>query len=124
MLKSKKKNFKNPKDAEELGRRFKLQLEQTRKDFDLREFESQNEDRTVVVIVTGARKIKCLSIEQELVGKNKELLESTVMSVVNEALKRVMEANIQLTTDFTKQFNEEHGIQVKSAVKAWLKSGL
>lgn len=95
-----------------------MQLEQTRKDFDLREFESQNEDRTVVVIVTGARKIKCLSIEQELVGKNKELLESTVMSVVNEALKRVMEANIQLTTDFTKQFNEEHGIQVKSAVKA------
>jgi DNA-binding protein YbaB len=117
MLKSKKKNFKNPKDAEELGRRFKLQLEQTRKDFDLREFESQNDDKTVVVVITGARQIKCLSIEQELIGKDKEWLESAVVSVVNEALKRVMEANIQLTTDFTKQFNEEHGIQVKSAVK-------
>ena len=116
MLKSKKKNFKNPKDAQELGRRFKLQLEQVRKDFDLREFESQNDDKTVVVVITGARQIKCLFIQQELVGKDKEWLEFTVMSVINEALKRVMEANIQLTTDFTKQFNEEHGIQVKAGV--------
>ena len=118
MLKSKKKNFKNPKDAQELGRRFKLQLEQARMAFDLREIESQNDDKTVVVIITGARQIKCLSIEQELIGKDKELLESTVMSVVNEALKRVMEANIKLTTDFTKQFNEENGIQVKAGVTA------
>ena len=105
--------MKNPKEAQELCRRFKLRLEQARKDFELREFQSQNDDKTLVIVIAGAMQIICLDIEQELVQGDKERLECILVSLVNVALNRVLEANIQLTTDFTKQFNKEHGIQVK-----------
>ncbi len=71
------------------------------------EFESKSEDGTVRVVVTGTREIKSLSIGQELFGSNKEQLEALVMSVVNDALRIVKAANIDLTNEVTTSFNEQ-----------------
>ena len=74
------------------------------------EFESKSEDGTVSVVVSGIREIKSLSIAQELIGDdNKEQLEALVMSVVNDALRIVKAANIDLTDGVTKSFNEQLG---------------
>ena len=104
----KKKKF-NKKKSTELGQLFKKQLDEAKAQFAQLEFGSQSEDGTVSVVVTGTREIKSLSIAQELIGDNKEQLEALVMSVVNDALRIVKAANIDLTDGVTKSFNEQLG---------------
>jgi DNA-binding protein YbaB len=59
--------------------------------------------------VTGRREIKNLSITLELINDKKEELEALVTSIINEALRLVREANIQLTDEVTRKFNEQLG---------------
>ena len=102
----KKKNL-NKKKSKELGQLFKKQLDEAKAQFEKLEFESKSEDGTVRVVVTGTREIKSLSIGQELFGSNKEQLGALVMSVVNDALRIVKAANIDLTNEVTTSFNEQ-----------------
>ena len=100
-----KKKEINKKKAEKLGQLFKNQLDQAKEQFAQLEFESKAEDGSVSVVVTGTREIKSLSINQELIGGRQ--VEALVMSVVNDALRIVKAANIELTEAVTKRFNEQ-----------------
>lgn len=104
----KKKKF-NKKKSTELGQLFKKQLDEAKAQFAQLEFESQSEDGTVSVVVTGTREIKSLSIAPDLFSDRKEQVEALVMSVVNDALRIVKAANIGLTEAVTKSFNEQLG---------------
>ncbi len=99
----------NKKNSTELGQRFKRQLDEAKAQFEQLEFKSESIDGAVNVVVTGTREIKSLSISQELLGDNKEQLEALVMSVVNDALRIVKAANVELTEAVTKSFNEQLG---------------
>ena len=104
-----KKKLNNPKHSTELGQLFKKQLDEAKLQFEQMEFQSQNEDGTVSVVVTGRREIKNLSITHELINDKKEELEALVTSIINEALRIVRESNIQLTNEITRKFNEQMG---------------
>ena len=104
-----KKKEINKKKAAKLGQLFKNQLDQAKEQFAQLEFESKAEDGSVSVVVTGTREIKCLSIDPELISGRKEQVEALVMSVVNDALRIVKAANIELTEAVTKSFNEQLG---------------
>ena len=105
----KKKKLNNPKHSTELGQLFKRQLDEAKVQFEQMEFQSQSEDGTVSVVVTGRREIKNLSITHELINDKKEELEALVTSIINEALRIVRESNIQLTNEITRKFNEQMG---------------
>ena len=107
--KSKKINKKNSK---ELGQLFKKQLDEAKEQFQQMEFQSQSEDGSVIVVATGLREIKSLSIAQELIGDKKDELEELVLSVVNDALRIVRAANMELTDEVTRSFNEQLGVKV------------
>jgi DNA-binding YbaB/EbfC family protein len=118
MLKSRKKN-KSPKaknqmqaQTNELGRRLNRQLRQAKQEFERKEFENKNSDGMVSVVVTGQREIKGLSIDPALAGEKTKQLEALLIAVLNEALKTVREANIQLAQDVTKAFYQEIGFDV------------
>lgn len=90
-----------------------MQLDQAKVQFEQMEFESKSNDGGVSVVVTGRREIKHLNITPEFFTEKREQLEASVVSVVNEALRVVREANIQLTDEVTRKFNEQLGITVK-----------
>ena len=76
------------------------------------EFESQSEDGAVRVVITGTREIKSLSIVPELFSAKDEdfnALEVLIMLAVNDALRIVKAANMDLTDAVTKSFNEQLG---------------
>jgi DNA-binding protein YbaB len=105
----KKKKLNNPKHSTELGQLFKRQLDEAKVQFEQMEFQSQSEDGTVSVVVTGRREIKSLSIAHELINDKKGGLEALVSFVVNDALRIVKAANIKLTDEVTRKFNEQMG---------------
>ena len=111
MLKSgnKKKQLKQQQDE--------MRIDKAKTNFEVREFESKSDDGAVVVIATGQRAIKSLSIGDELIAGDKDQLIATVLSVTNEALSLAREANIQLTTEVAKQFNKDNKIESRSGVK-------
>ena len=99
----------NKKNSAELGRLFKKQLDEAKSQFEQLEFESQSEDGSVIVVATGRREIKSLSIAQEFISERKEQLEESVLSVVNDVLRKVKSANMELTEEVTRKFNEQLG---------------
>ena len=110
--KKKKPNKINKKNSTELGQLFKKQLDEAKAQFEQLEFESQSEDGAVSVVVTGTREIKNLSIAPELISAKQEdfnALEVLIMLVVNDALRIVKAANMDLTDAVTKSFNEQLG---------------
>ena len=107
----KKKKF-NKKKSTELGQLFKKQLDEAKEQFQQMEFQSQSEDGSVIVVANGLREIKSLSIAQELMSDKKDELEELVLSVVNDALRIVRTANMELTDKVTRSFNEQLGVKV------------
>lgn len=107
------KNKLNPKKSAELGLKYKMQLDQAKAEFEKKEFASESEDGNVSVIVSGMREIKQLSIADGFLNNSREIVEDTVISVVNRALSAVREANKQLTAEVAEQFNAQNGITVK-----------
>jgi DNA-binding YbaB/EbfC family protein len=93
----------------ELGQRLNRQLRQAKQEFERKEFENKSSDGMVSVVVTGQREVKALSIDPALAGEKTKQLEALLTAVLNEALKTVREANIQLTQDVTKAFYQEIG---------------
>ncbi len=106
-------NKLNKKKSAELGLKYKMQLDQAKAEFEKKEFASESEDGNVSVIVSGMREIKQLSIDDEFLNNSREIVETTVISVVNRALSAVRDANKQLTAEVAEKFNAQNGITVK-----------
>jgi DNA-binding protein YbaB len=107
MLKPNRKKKPNP---QELGQIYKRQLDQAKQKFEQLEFESESEEGEVKVVVTGRREIKSLSLTPEIMQGQKEQVESLVAAVVNQALALVRNANIELTNEVARKFNEQYGM--------------
>ncbi|MBS3964139.1 MAG: YbaB/EbfC family nucleoid-associated protein [Methylomonas sp.] len=106
-------NKLNKKKSAELGLKYKMQLDQAKAEFEKKEFASESEDGNVSVIVSGMRELKQLSIADEFLNNSREIVETTVISVVNRALSAVRDANKQLTAEVAEKFNAQNGITVK-----------
>lgn len=100
----KKKKKQKRMSAEDLGRLHKLQLDAAKAKFEVLEFSSENNDGSIQVIATGKRVLKSITLAPELLNQEKEQLQDTIVNVVNDALFKVREANIQLTTEVNRVF--------------------
>jgi hypothetical protein len=108
-VKSKKKISQNDQikiDARGLSKKFSQQLTEAKEKFDLLEFENQSDDGLIAVVLTGRREIKSLSIADSLLDNKKDLLEGMIISVVNEVLDAIREANVKLSADVSKSLYE------------------
>lgn len=102
MLKKKQKQKKmNPED---LGRLQKQQLDAAKAKFEKLEFSSANIDGSIQVTATGKRVLKSITLAPEVLNQEKEQLQDSIVNVVNDALFKVREANIQLTTEVNRVF--------------------
>ena len=102
-----KKNKMKKMKPEELGSLYKKQLDAAKEQFGQMEFMSESEDGAVSVVVTGQREIKNLSLAPELISGPIDHAEALITAVVNDALRIVRAANIQLTDELMKNFKEQ-----------------
>ncbi len=102
MLKKKQKQKKLT--PEDLGRLQKQQLDTAKAKFEELEFSSENIDGSIKVIATGKRVLKSITLAPELLDQEKEHLQDSIVNVVNDALFKVREANIQLTEEVKRVF--------------------
>ena len=102
MLKKKPKPKKM--NEQQLGNLHKQQLDAAKAKFEELEFSSENIDGSIQVIATGKRVLKSIILSPETLTQEKEQLQDAIVNVVNDALLKVREANIQLTTEVNRLF--------------------
>lgn len=96
MLKNKQRKKISPA---ELGKLQKQALDTAKKEFEVREFLSQNDDGSIQVVATGKRELKSITFTPEALNLKKEELQESILIVVNDALFKVRAANIELTNE-------------------------
>ena len=76
------------------AQRMQRQMEESQKEMETKEFTSKAGGGAVSVTVTGAKEVKEVIIDKEVVDPDDvEMLQDLIMAAVNEALKQVDEAN-------------------------------
>lgn len=102
MLQKKKKQKKMSEI--DLGNLHRKQLNEAKCKFEALEFSSENNEGSIQVIATGKRVLKSITIDPELLNQEREWLQDSIVTVVNDVLLKVKEANMQLTEEVKEVF--------------------
>lgn len=100
----KKKTKAKKLTEKELGKMHKDQLDQAKAQFEILDFPAENTDGSIQVVATGKRVLKSITLDPSILNQEKDQIQESIVNVVNEALSKVREANIQLTSEVNRLF--------------------
>lgn len=88
------------------------ELKKAQEELALMQVTGQSGGGLVTVIMTGKREVRKVSIDDSLVGDDKDMLEDLVAAAVNDAVQKVAKMKEDKMADFTSGFPLPPGFQM------------
>ena len=74
------------------AQKMQREMEKAQKDLEAKEFEIVSAGGGIKVIITGAKQIKCIELDKDIVDpEDKEMLQDMIVVAINDAIALVME---------------------------------
>lgn len=88
------------------------ELKKAQEELALMQVQGESGGGLVTVVMTGKREVRKISIDDSLVGDDKDMLEDLVAAAVNDAVHKVAKMKEEKMSEFTSGFPMPPGFQM------------
>jgi DNA-binding YbaB/EbfC family protein len=87
-------------------------LKKAQEELALMQVQGQSGGGLVTIVMTGKREARKVTIDDSLLGEDKDMLEDLVAAAINDAVNKVAKMNIEKMTDITSGIPLPPGFQL------------